>query len=136
MIRNGKKDLSKMFDYLYYKLYQATLKSSLNAIPHFMAPVYLGGLISVNVLVLNAFLAKMDVFPFLFSSTVTGGVFAILLIIAAMSYYRKDKREHILDKYSQESKNERIKGNVIVAIYVSISFLLIFAVAFFKPGKL
>ncbi|KIC94436.1 hypothetical protein OI18_12585 [Flavihumibacter solisilvae] len=125
-----------MIDYLYYKLYQATLKSSLNSIPHLMAPVYLGGLISANILVLNAFLAKIDVFPFLFSGTPTGGIFAILLIIAAIIFYRKDKRERILDKYSQEKNSERIRGNVIVAIYVSLSFILIIAVAFFKPGKL
>ena len=39
-------------------------------------------------------------------------------------------------KYSQESEKERIRGNIIVALYVSISFLSIFVVTFFIPGKL
>jgi hypothetical protein len=75
-----------MFDYLYYKLYQASLKSSLDDIPEFLAPIYLGGLISANILAISAFLAKIDVLPFLFSSKEQGGVFALITIILIMFY--------------------------------------------------
>jgi hypothetical protein len=44
-----------MFNYLYYKLYQASLRSSLRDIPEFMASVSFGGLISANILVISAF---------------------------------------------------------------------------------
>ena len=44
-----------MFNYLYYKLYEATLKGSLRDIPHLMTPVFLGGLIGLNVLVIYFF---------------------------------------------------------------------------------
>jgi membrane protein implicated in regulation of membrane protease activity len=125
-----------MFNYLYYKLYQASLKSSLRDIPEFLAPVFLGGLVSANILVISAFLAKLDVLPFLFSNKAQGGVFALIIIVLAMFYYRKVRYRLIIKKYSQENDKERIRGNVIVAIYVALSFLLIFAVAFFKPGKL
>jgi hypothetical protein len=125
-----------MFNYLYYKLYQASLKSSLRDIPEFLAPVFLGGLVSANILVISAFLAKLDVLPFLFSNKAQGGVFALIIIVLAMFYYRKERYRLIIKKYSQENDKERIRGNVIVAIYVALSFLLIFAVAFFKPGKL
>jgi len=125
-----------MFNYLYYKLYQASLKSSLRDIPEFLAPVFLGGLVSANILVISAFLAKIDVIPFLFSSKEKGGAFSLALIVLAMFYYRKERYRPIIKKYSQENDKERIRGNVIVAIYVALSFLLIFAVAFFKPGKL
>jgi hypothetical protein len=37
-----------MLNYLYYKLYQASLKSSLKDIPEFMTSISFGGLISVN----------------------------------------------------------------------------------------
>lgn len=53
-----------------------------------------------------------------------------------MVYYNKVRYKQILTKYSQESEKERIKGNIIVALYVIISFLLIFLVAFFRPEKL
>ena len=125
-----------MFDYLYYKLYQASLKSSLSDIPQYTAPIYFGGLISANLLVLNAFLAKFDLMPFLFSSGVGGISFVALLIVLTILYFRKDRSNRIVEKYSGENKSQKIKGNAIVAIYVAVSFLLIFAIAFFRPGKL
>lgn len=125
-----------MFNYLYYKLYQASLKSSLRDIPEFLAPVFLGGLISANTLVLSALLAKLDVVPFLFANHTQGGIFAFVVIVLTMLYYRKERYQPILKKYSQENEKERIRGNIIVALYVAISFLSIFAVAFFRPGKL
>lgn len=125
-----------MFNYLYFKLYQVSLKSSLRDIPEFFAPVFLGGLVSANILVISAFLAKIDVMPFLFSNKEQGGLFALAVIVLAILYYRKERYRPIIKKYLQENDKERIRGNVIVAIYVALSFLLIFAVAFFKPGKL
>lgn len=125
-----------MFNYLYYKLYKASLKSSLRDIPAFMTAVSFGGLISANVLVISAFLAKLDILPFLFSSKEQASGFAFAIIVVTMLYYRKERYRPIIKKYSQENDKERIRGNVIVAIYVALSFLLIFAVAFFKPGKL
>jgi len=125
-----------MFNYLYYKLYQASLKSSLRDIPEFLAPVFLGGLISINILVLSAFLAKLDIVPFLFRNHIHGGIFTFVVIVLTMLYYRKECYQPILKKYSQEGENERVRGNIIVAVYVAISFLSIFAIAFFRPGKL
>ncbi len=125
-----------MFDYLYYKLYRASLKSSLKDVPHILKPVYFGGLISVNILVLYLFLVKINVVPFLFTYAKQGGIFTALMIILAILYYRKTKRTTLLNRYSKESERERKRGNAIVSIYVMISFLLIFAVAFFRPGKL
>ncbi len=125
-----------MLNYLYYKLYQASLRSSLHDIPEFMAPVFLGGLISANIFVVSGLLAKLEVLPFPYTSSIQAGASAILAIALLMIYYRKQRYEPILNKYGQESKQERIRGNVIVSIYVAISYLSIFALAFYKPGKL
>lgn len=126
----------KVFNYLYYKLYQAFLKSSMHDIPEFLAPVGLGGLLSSNILVVSAFLAKLDILPFLFSNKGQAGGFSILLVILTMLYYRKKRYIKILKKYSQESKKQKLKGNMVTIIYVILSFLSIFAVALFKPGEL
>lgn len=123
-------------NYLYYKLYQAVLKGSLRDIPRIATPVFLGGLISVNLIVINAFLAKFDIISFFFSNKKYAGIFAAILIFLAFIYYGDIKTNHLLEKYSQENNKERIRGNVIVSIYVAVSFLSIFAVAFFRPGKL
>ncbi len=125
-----------MLNYLYYKLYQAVLKGSLKDIPEFIAPVYLGGLIGINFIVINAFLAKMNLIPFVFTNPKQGSFLIAFLIILAFIYFGKAKRETVIKKYEVETNRQRIKGNAIVSVYVGISFLLIFAVAFFKPGYL
>lgn len=125
-----------MLDYLYYKLYRAVLKGSLRDIPQFMTPVFFGGLISINFLVINAFLSKIGVVPYFFVSKKLTAAFAITFIVLAMMYYRKEKRELVFEKYSHEVNSERVKGNIIVIVYVVASFLAIFAIAFFRPGKL
>jgi hypothetical protein len=124
-----------MFDYLYYKLYQAALKSSLYDIPEFMAPVSFGCLISANVLVISGFLSNVSGIPFLFSTTQQASLFALLMMFLTTLYFRKDKRKSILKKYSMESNEDRVRGNTLIAIYVGVSFLLIFVVAYLKPNR-
>ncbi|WP_277633342.1 hypothetical protein [Avrilella dinanensis] len=124
-----------MFHYLYYKLYQASLKSSLNDMPMFMTAVSFGGLIALNIFVIVGFLAKLDLLPF-YSNKHQAGLSVVACIILTTFYFNKKRIELILKKYSQESNRKRIKGNIIVSLYVAISFLSIFAVAFFRPGKL
>ena len=123
-----------MFDYLYYKLYQASLKSSLNDMPMFMTAVSFGGLIALNIFVIVGFLAKLDLLPF-YTNKHQAGLSVVACIILTTFYFNKKRIELILKKYSQESNRKRIKGNIIVSLYVAISFLSIFAVAFFRPGK-
>jgi hypothetical protein len=125
-----------MLNYLYYKLYQVSLKSSLKDTPGLMTSISFGGLISLNILVVNAFLAKINLLPFLFSDKIQAGIFVFVIILFTMLYYNKRRYRLIQMKYSQENNKERIKGNIIIALYVSISFLSIFAVAFFRKGKL
>jgi hypothetical protein len=125
-----------MFNYLYYKLYQAALKSSLKDIPNITASAWLGGLIGTNILVIYIFLVKIDLLPYFFGDPKQGGWLFALIIILVMLYYRSNKRDIILEKYSQENDNARKRGNVITSLYVIFSFILIFAIAFFKPGKL
>lgn len=125
-----------MFNYLYYKLYRASLKSSLADIPEFTTAVSFGGLISVNFIILNMLFSKLNLLSFLFSGPVEGGVFAFIVMGLSMAYFNKKRVKWIMDKYSEESNGQRIRGNVFVAIYIGISFLLIFIVPLFKPGEL
>lgn len=126
-----------MFNYLYYKLYRAAKLSSLRDTAKFTATIFFGGLIGANIFVLSGFLAKLNIFPFLFSNKYQATLFGFTCIVLASLYYLSNKRyKSIFKKYSQESEKDRIRGNIIVAIYVAISFLSIFAVAFFRPAKL
>ncbi len=125
-----------MFNYLYYKLYQAALMSSLKSIPSIASAAWFGGLIGIDIMIINAFLAKINIGHFLFINPKLGGFLVLILIAISIFYYSKDKRESLIKKYSQESEIERKRGNAVVAVYVALSFLLIFVVAFFRPGKL
>jgi hypothetical protein len=126
-----------MLDYLYYKLYRAFLLSSIKDIAAYVAPIAVGSLLGINIFVINGFLAKLDLIPFFYSSSFQAGFFTVLLmVIFAFYYLTKGRYKRIIEKYTDESNAQRIKGNVIVAIYVSVSFIAIFAVAFFKPGYL
>ena len=125
-----------MMHYLYYKLYQATLKGSLSDVAHYAAPTYFGALLCLNFMILNALLSKLDIIPYLFPSTKFIGLLGLLSIVISYLYFDKTRRDRINEKYLQESNANRIKGNIIVAVYVALSFLSIFVVAFYKPGKL
>src|SRR5690554_2646957 len=120
-----------MLNYLYYKLYRASLKSSLKDIPEFMTAVSFGGLININIMILNILLSKLNITSYIFSNSTEVGVFAFTSIALSMLYFNKKRFKWILEKYSQESNKQRIRGNVFVTIYVGISFLLIFLVPLF-----
>lgn len=117
-----------MFHYLYYKLYRASLKSSLKDIPEFMTAISFGGLISINLLILNMLILKLNILSTLFISPKVGGIVAFTSMVLSMLYFNKKRIKSILDKYSKESNKQRIKGNIIIAFYVGVSFLLIFIV--------
>jgi len=125
-----------MFNYLYYKLYQVALKSSVKSIPHYAASSWFGGLIGLNIIILNAFLAKINFGHFLFKNPKFAGVLVAALIGFSIFYFNQERRNLILQEFTKESNKERIRGNVFTAIYVALSFLLIFVVAFFRPGKI
>ena len=126
-----------MLDYLYYKIYRANLIGSAKDIAEFMAPLYLSALVFINLFVLGAFLRKIDLLPIFFQSKKQVVVFIIFLFAFNNFLFLYKKRyKKIISKYEQESEKERKKGNLIVWLYVIISFLLIFVVSFYKPGKL
>lgn len=121
-----------MFHYLYYKLYKASRVGSLKDIAEFAAAIYFGGLIGINFLVFSIILIKIEIVPNLFQRNNFGRLYILIFIILSCVYFLYKKRFNgIIKKYSDETNKERIKGNTIVAIYVAVSFLSIFAVAFF-----
>jgi len=125
-----------ILDYLYYKLYRTARKGSLKDIASFAAAIYMGGLIGTNMIVINAFLAKTTNIPFLFHDTKLVAATAVVLMVLIKLMYNRKKLKKISEKYQHESNNQRTRGNILVWIYVGISFLSIFAIAFYKPGQL
>lgn len=126
-----------MLNYLYYKLYRAHQKGSLNDIAEWVAMISLGALIGANLLVLGTFLRKVHILPFFFSDKMQVIAFMVGLLIMIFFFFMHKKRyKGIIEKYKAESERQRKKGNLYVWLYIVLSFLLIFAVAFYKPGVL
>lgn len=124
-----------MFNYLYYKLYRASLKSSLQDIPAFFTAILMGTLLSTNILVITMLLFKLEIIPLHYSSKNQASISTFLLIALIGLYYNKRRRLVIFQEYEKESENKRKRGNMVVTLYVALSFISIFAVAFFKPGR-
>ena len=124
-------------DYLYYKLYKVMLKSSVKDIAEYMAAVAMGALFGINIVIVSALFAKLDLLPFIYKTSTMGGTSTGILIIFIGLYYIYEKRyEKVIVKYRNENKRQSLKGNIIISLYVLISFISIFLVAFFKPGYL
>ena len=125
-----------MLGYLYYKLYRAAKASSLNSTAEFKATIFFGGLIAANIFVLTGYFDKLNILPFMFSNKNQASLFGVICIAFTSFYFLNNKRyKLIIKKYTDESDKQRIKGNILVAIYVAISFLSIFAIAFFRNGE-
>lgn len=126
-----------VFDYLYYKLYRATLLGSLKDIAAFATTCYFSLLIFLNIFVVGAFLRKLDLLPYFLKGKVQVAILICLFI--ALNYFLfvySGRYKLIIKHHEQETESSRKTGNLIVWLYVLISVALIFIVAFYKPGKL
>ena len=125
-----------MLHYLFYRLYRAYLTNSgYSQIPDFSASMHLVLLISLNVLTLNLFLVKLKLTSYSLLSINKFMPFLLAFCLISFIYFANKKRQKkIIEKYSTENNTDRIRGSIIVGIYVALSFLLIFAVAFFRHG--
>lgn len=129
--------MMKIIEYIYYKFYRAHLKGSLNDIAPFAAIVSLSLAFFANIFIIGLFLRKIDFLPLFFSGKKQVIIFMIcLFVLNYFLFLRNNRYKEIITEYEKESEPQRKKGNLIVWLYVVVSFLLIFAVAFYKPGKL
>ena len=125
-----------MLHYLYYKLYRANRVGLLSDIAGIAASMQIAALLGTNIMQVNALLAKLDLVPFLFRSKSQVGLFIVMVMALLILYFRGERHDLIVKKYIQEDPSDRKKGNVIVWIYVGLTFISIFVIAFYKPGKL
>jgi hypothetical protein len=127
----------KILDYLYYKIYRANLIGSAKDIAEFVSPLYFSALIFINLFVLGVFLRKTDLLPIFLQSKKQVVVFMIcLFVVFNFLFLYRGRYRRIISKFEKESEQQRKRGNLIVWMYIIISFILIFVVSFYKPGKL
>lgn len=121
-----------MLNYLYYKIYKASLKSSIKDAPYLLAPIYFGILISLNLFVIYGFIAKISSLPFILKGDTVEGIFPLSIMVISALYYNRKRRFLILYKYSHESSKKRKLGNFFTWSYVILTILSLFGVICFK----
>src|SRR3972149_7187477 len=125
-----------IIDYLFYKFYKGLLKSSVNDIAVWATTIFLGGIIGINILEVNLILAKLDIIYFPFNSKSKTIIFlSCILLLSCFLFLWQKRFLTIIEKYSNETNRKRIIGNIVVWSYVIMSFLMMFVIAFFRPGK-
>ena len=125
--------MMKAMDYMWYKLYRASLKSSLSKPRGLLASIVLSVIIFSNIIVLNAFFSKIDIFPFVFHQIEWILIIQIVLFAIIFFYYKGRRILLIIKKYRVETRLHHILGSISVILYVCLSFLLIVLVSLYKP---
>lgn len=102
--------------------------------PHLTAMYFLSLCVSLNIVSIINYIKV----AFGYSPRITEHMAAYLLllgIIAGLNYliYVKDKKYIIIDNYFQQKANfNKVKSNIITTVYVVITILLFFSLAFIK----
>lgn len=121
-------------DYIFYKLYRASQRSSIPEIAGLLAELIFTICLSFNILAVITLLKKMEVIEFYLSKNgfiiISAGVF----IVTSLIFFVGSRYKRIIEKYEREKKKSRIRGNFIVTMYVILSFTFLLVVAFYKPG--
>jgi len=126
-----------IFDYFFFKFYNGILKSSLD-FPRFGASLTFGLLVNVNIFEINMVLAKLDIFPFIYPDN-KPILYMSTPIIAAVIFllYNKNRIEAIKSKFSKdEFKPMKRKLNFAFVLYLVLSILAVYIIAWWKPGYL
>jgi len=124
-------------NYIWYKLYRASLKSTLSKPRGLLASIVLSVILFSNIIVFNAFISKIDLFPFVFHQIKKLiPIIQIVLFAVIYLYYSGKRFLMIIKKYRVETKKHRIIGSICVIMYAFLSFLSIIIVSLYKPGYL
>jgi hypothetical protein len=123
--------------YLYYKLYKAYLKSSLSDTAEFSAAVLTGTLIGLNLMTVYFLLAKIEMCPSIATNRYEGAAMVLTCSLISALYFLTGKRsQFIINRYTNEIDSVRIRGNIIIGLYVFLTFLSVVVVANYRAGHI
>jgi hypothetical protein len=105
-------------DYLWYKLY----KLSFYTHGKVTLTTSMGTVLFVNLFVIYFFI-------FGYMSYVSGILLFIVSCFLTSPYEKHKKKVKIIRNLYNESEKSRIRGNIIVTVYVILSFIILFLVA-------
>ena len=111
----------KVFDFLYYRLYRAFLKTTAKDVAEYVACLWLAGLLAINVIVITkkTGFKPLEIMP----PKVWSVLFIVPMFILFYFLFLRGKRYlQIIDRYKDETKQQRMRGNLILIAYVVVTF--------------
>lgn len=121
-------------DYLFYKFYRASQRSSIPEVAGLLAEIFLTICLSFNFLAIVALLKKTDVINYFPSKNDFIYISIGIFLLTCLLHFFKFRYKRIIEKYQNEDRTSKVRGNLIVTLYVILSFVLLLGSAFYKPG--
>lgn len=126
-----------IFNFFFIMLYKGFLKSSIPEFPRFFASAVYGLLVTLNIVVVFAFLSKIDLILFPFEPKYLILVLQFILTSIIFAYFSNSKIKSLLLQISKEKFLKKRKFyNFAFIIYLILSVILLFIGPLFKPGYL
>jgi len=123
-----------MIDYLFYKLFRASQRSSVPEIAGLLAEMFLTICLSFNFLAIVALLKKTNVINYFPTKNDFIYISIGIFMLTCLLHFFKFRYKRIIEKYQNEDYTSKVRGNLIVTLYVIFSFAFLLGIAFYKPG--
>ena len=121
-------------DYLFYKLYRASQRSSVPEIAGLLAELIFTICLSFNLLAIITLLKKIKAIDFYPSKNGFIIIAVGIFIVTSLIFFVGSRYKRIIEKYEGEERKSRLRGNFFVTMYLILSFAFLLGVAFYKPG--
>lgn len=114
----------KVLDFLYYRLYRAFLKTSAKDVSEYVTCLWLTLLFLFNAIVICKKLGFMIPNPAKYAYPKVYALFlcAPLILILYFIFVYKKRYLYLIERYKDETKQQRIRGNLILIAYAVATF--------------
>ena len=115
--------------YLYFKLWQTFKKIPTNDMPATNAMIFISMCHFANIFIINLILSlnSFASMKFNLKSEIYAFTVPMCLLIYVLNYLCLYKdRDKVFEKYKDESKRQKFIGNILLVLYIAISFGLVF----------
>ena len=125
----------RILQYIYYKILLMHSKGENNITAAGLAVMTISVIFFANIFTIGAFLRKTNILHRFINKPREGILLMIvLLFINYFLFMHKTKYLNIKEMFVSESKQKRIIGSAFVILYCFLSFILLLAIAAYKPG--
>lgn len=115
--------------YLYYKLWQTFKRIPTNDMPATNAMIFIAMCQFANIFIIHLMLSLNSLASMKFSSKSEVYAFTVPMCLTVYVFdylYLYRNREKIYEKYKDESKRQKLIGNILLILYIVVSFALVF----------